>query len=103
MFLKTHRVRKDGKEHVYYSLCESLRVNRSRVTQRTVLHLGELNTRQLDRWQHRRLRRSTRMGNATSYGCSRIRKVARRRAMTSPKWCFPVCWCAGRVASAIAG
>jgi hypothetical protein len=51
MFLKTHRVRKDGKEHVYYSLCESLRVSRSRVTQRTVLHLGELNTSQLDRWE----------------------------------------------------
>ena len=51
MFLKTHRVRKDGKEHVYYSLCESLRVSRSRVTQRTVLHLGELNTTQVDRWE----------------------------------------------------
>ena len=51
MFLKTHRVRKDGKLHIYYSLCESLRVSRSRVTQRTVLHLGELNTTQLDRWQ----------------------------------------------------
>jgi negative regulator of sigma E activity len=51
MFLKTHRVRKDGKLHVYYSLCESLRVSRSRVTQRTVLHLGELNTTQLDCWQ----------------------------------------------------
>lgn len=51
MFLKTHRVRKDGKGHVYYSLCESLRVSRKRVTQRTVLHLGELNTTQIDRWQ----------------------------------------------------
>jgi transposase len=51
MFLKTHRVRKDGKQHVYYSLCESLRVSRSRVTQRTVLHLGELNTTQVNRWQ----------------------------------------------------
>lgn len=51
MFLKTHRVRKDGKEHIYYSLCESVRVGRSRVTQRTVLHLGELNTTQLDRWE----------------------------------------------------
>lgn len=50
MFLKTHRVRKDGKEHIYYSLCESLRVSRSRVTQRRVLHLGELNTTQVDRW-----------------------------------------------------
>src|SRR5207249_1985757 len=51
MFLKTHRVRKDGKEHIYYSLCESVRVSRSRVTQRTVLHLGELNTTQVDRWE----------------------------------------------------
>jgi hypothetical protein len=51
MFLKTHRVRKDGKQHIYYSVCESLRVSRSRVTQRTVLHLGELNTTQVDRWQ----------------------------------------------------
>ena len=51
MFLKTHRVRKDGKEHIYYSLCESLRLSRSRVTQRTVLHLGELNTTQVDRWE----------------------------------------------------
>ncbi len=50
MFLKTHRVRKDGNEHVYYSLCESLRVSRCRVTQRTVLHLGELNTTQVDWW-----------------------------------------------------
>jgi hypothetical protein len=50
-FLKTHRIRKDGKEHIYYSLCESLRVSRSRVTQRTVLHLGELNTTQVDRWE----------------------------------------------------
>jgi transposase len=51
MFLKTHRIRKDGKEHIYYSLCESLRVSRFRVTQRTVLHLGELNTTQMDRWE----------------------------------------------------
>jgi len=51
MFLKTHHVHKDGKEHIYYSLCESLRVNRSRVVQRTVLHLGELNTSQVGRWQ----------------------------------------------------
>ena len=50
MFLKANR-RKDGKYHVYYTLNESLRVNRLRVVQRTVLHLGELNTTQLDRWQ----------------------------------------------------
>jgi len=51
VFLKTHRVTKDGKEHLYFSLCESLRVSRKRVLQRQVLHLGELNSHQLDRWQ----------------------------------------------------
>ena len=51
MFLKRHVVRKDGKEHVYYSLCESLRVSGRRVIQRRVLTLGELNTTQLERWQ----------------------------------------------------
>ena len=53
MFLKTHRIFKDGKAHIYYSLCESLRVRRKRVLQRRVLHLGELNTTQLERWQRR--------------------------------------------------
>ena len=51
MFLKAHERRKDGKRHVYYSLTESLRVSRQRVVQRTVLHLGELNTTQVERWQ----------------------------------------------------
>jgi hypothetical protein len=51
VFLKTHRISKDGKHHIYYSLCESLRISRKRVLQRRVLHLGELNTTQLERWQ----------------------------------------------------
>jgi transposase len=51
MFLKANRRRKDGKQHVYYTLNESLRVSRRRVVQRTVLHLGELNTTQVERWQ----------------------------------------------------
>lgn len=51
MFLKAHQRFKDGKRHVYYSLTESLRVSRKRVVQRTVLHLGELNTTQVERWQ----------------------------------------------------
>jgi hypothetical protein len=51
VFLKTHRIFKDGKAHIYYSLCESLRVSRKRVLQRRVLHLGELNSTQLERWQ----------------------------------------------------
>jgi transposase len=51
VFLKTHRIFKDGKAHIYYSLCESLRISGKRVLQRRVLHLGELNTTQLERWQ----------------------------------------------------
>jgi hypothetical protein len=51
VFLKTHRIFKDGKAHIYYSLCESLRVSRKRVLQRRVLHLGQLNTTQFERWQ----------------------------------------------------
>jgi hypothetical protein len=33
VFLKTHRIFKNGKQHIYYSLCESLRVSRKRVLQ----------------------------------------------------------------------
>ena len=51
MFLKRHVRRKDGKEHVYYSLCESIRLSRNRTIQRRVLNLGELNTTQIERWQ----------------------------------------------------
>ena len=51
MFLKRRSRTKDGKTHHYYSVCESLRVHRHRVVQRQVLHLGELNTNQLDSWQ----------------------------------------------------
>jgi hypothetical protein len=52
MYLKRRVRHKDGKDHVYYAVCESLRVSRRRVVQRQVLHLGELNTTQLDSWQH---------------------------------------------------
>jgi transposase len=51
VFLKRHVRRKSGKEHVYYSLCESIRLSRGRTTQRRVLNLGELNTNQIERWQ----------------------------------------------------
>lgn len=51
MFLKRHVRRKDGKQHVYYSLTESTRVSRHRTVQRRVLNLGELNTTQLEQWQ----------------------------------------------------
>jgi transposase len=51
MFLKRHVRRKDGKEHIYYSLTESTRVSRYRTVQRRVLNLGELNTNQVEQWQ----------------------------------------------------
>jgi transposase len=51
MHLKTHRVKRHGKEHVYYSLCESVRVSRRRVVQRQVLHLGELQGSQVAQWE----------------------------------------------------
>lgn len=51
MFLKRRVRHKDGKDHIYYSVCESLRVHGGRVIQRQVLHLGELNTTQIESWQ----------------------------------------------------
>jgi transposase len=51
VFLKRHVRRKNGKEHVYYSLCESIRLSQGRTIQRRVLNLGELNTTQIERWQ----------------------------------------------------
>lgn len=51
MFLKRHVRKKDGKEHVYYSLCESIRMSPERVMQRRLLNLGELNTTQVEGWQ----------------------------------------------------
>ena len=52
MFLKKNRRFKDGKEHIYYTLNESIRISRRRVVQRTILHLGELTTSQYHRWRH---------------------------------------------------
>jgi transposase len=52
MFLKRRLRKKDGKAHVYYAVCESLRVHGGRTVQRQLLHLGELNTTQHDAWQH---------------------------------------------------
>jgi hypothetical protein len=51
MFLKRHIRRKNGKQHVYNSLCESTRLSPGRVLQRRLLNLGELNTTQLEERQ----------------------------------------------------
>ena len=52
MFLKPNKRFKDGKDHVYYTLNESIRIGKRRVVQRTILHLGELTTSQCHRWRH---------------------------------------------------
>lgn len=51
MFLKPNKRKKDGKEHIYYTLNESVRISKRRVIQRTILHLGELTTSQCHRWK----------------------------------------------------
>jgi len=51
MFLRCKKRRKDGKEHLYWSVVENRRVSGGRVIQRHVLHLGELNARQEASWQ----------------------------------------------------
>ena len=52
MFLKPNKRFKDGKEHIYYTVNESVRVSRRRTVQRTILHLGELTSTQHHRWRH---------------------------------------------------
>lgn len=50
MFLRSHRRMKDGKEHRYYSIEESRRLQSGRVVQRRVLYLGEINDSQQAAW-----------------------------------------------------
>ena len=49
MYLKCHRRCKDGKEHRYWSIVESLRTRHS-VCKRQVLYLGEINDTQRAQW-----------------------------------------------------
>ncbi|MGC2162770.1 MAG: IS1634 family transposase [Silvibacterium sp.] len=51
MFLRCHKRRKDGKEHRYYSVEESRRLQSGRVVQRRVLYLGEINDSQQAAWR----------------------------------------------------
>jgi hypothetical protein len=43
MFLRYNTRKKDGKEHRYWSVVENRRLRVGHTTQRTVLHLGEIN------------------------------------------------------------
>lgn len=49
MFLRTNQRNKDGKEHVYWSLVETVRTPEG-PRQRTLCHLGELNSSTQARW-----------------------------------------------------
>ena len=49
MYLKCHRCFKDGKEHRYWSIVESIRTRRG-VMKRQVLYLGEINDSQRAQW-----------------------------------------------------
>jgi hypothetical protein len=50
MFLRAKKRLKDGKEHRYWSIVESYRVDEERVLQRQVLYLGEINDSQHAAW-----------------------------------------------------
>ena len=50
MFVRCKRRFKDGKEHRYWSVVESVRVHGGRVVQRQVLYLGEINDNQRAAW-----------------------------------------------------
>jgi hypothetical protein len=51
MFLRSHRRVKDGKEHRYFSVEESRRLQSGKVAQRRVLYLGEINDTQQAAWR----------------------------------------------------
>ena len=51
MFLRCSKRRKDGKEHLYWSVVENRRLPDQRVVQRHVLYLGELNGVQESSWR----------------------------------------------------
>jgi hypothetical protein len=51
MFLRCTQRKKDGKVHYYYSVVENRRVADNKVTQRTVLYVGEINQLQEVAWQ----------------------------------------------------
>lgn len=51
MFLRSTERKKDGKTHRYFSVVENRRLPGSRIVQRTVLYLGEINDQQQLAWR----------------------------------------------------
>src|ERR1022692_2114920 len=50
MFLRYSTRKKNGKEHLYWSVVENRRLAEGRVVQRHVLYLGEINDAQERQW-----------------------------------------------------
>src|SRR5437667_1476874 len=50
MFQRSTNRKKDGKEHRYFSVVENRRLSSGKMTQRTVLYLGEINDTQQRSW-----------------------------------------------------
>ncbi len=50
MFLRATKRKKDGKEHLYWSIVENRRVQGGRTVQKTLLYLGEINNSQKNGW-----------------------------------------------------
>jgi len=51
MFLRSHKRKKSGKWHEYFSVVENRRVAVDKTVQRTVLYLGEITSSQENRWR----------------------------------------------------
>src|SRR5881392_2302018 len=51
MFLRSNTRIKDGKEHRYFTVVESRRLQSGKVVQRRVLYLGEINDSQQAAWR----------------------------------------------------
>lgn len=51
MYLKTHKRKKNGKYHEYYSIAEKRKISRGRYVEKVVLYLGEISDSQKKSWQ----------------------------------------------------
>jgi hypothetical protein len=49
MYLRSHKRKKDGKEHRYFSIVEARRLSSGKSVQKRCLYLGEINDSQQDR------------------------------------------------------
>ncbi len=52
MFLQSSQRKKNGKTHTYWNVVENKRLDNSRVVQRQILYLGEINSSQDSAWRH---------------------------------------------------